>query len=128
MIQKFLHFANPKVEIDLYTVYKDFLISHVEGDLTTVILKGVSEFYNIPASIIESKTKKREVVMARYNFYKLSKTHTKNSLKSIGLHCGGRDHSTVIHAIQTVNDIMETDTSFRNAVNELKKKFKMRSY
>jgi chromosomal replication initiator protein len=34
----------------------------------------------------------------------------------------------VIHAIQTVNDIMETDTSFRNAVNELKKKFKMRSY
>jgi chromosomal replication initiator protein len=27
-----------------------------------------------------------------------------------------------------VNDIMETDSSFRNAVNELKKKFKMRSY
>jgi chromosomal replication initiator protein len=33
-----------------------------------------------------------------------------------------------IVAIQTVNDMMETDTSFRNAVNELKKKFKMRSY
>ena len=61
----------------------------------------------------------RQIAMA------LSRELTGNSYPEIGLAFDGRDHSTVIHAIQTVNDIMETDTSFRNAVNELKKKFKM---
>ena len=92
------------------------------------IQKTVADYYSIQVDELKDKTRKKEIVIARQVSMYFCKDFTNHSLKSIGYHFGGRDHSTVIHAIQTVNDIMETDTSFRNAVNELKKKFKMRSY
>jgi chromosomal replication initiator protein len=48
-------------------------------------------------------------------------------LKSIGYHFGGRDHSTVIHAVQTVNDLMDVDSSFKTNIEELRKKLKMKA-
>ena len=51
----------------------------------------------------------------------------KYSLKSIGNHFGGRDHSTVIHAVQSVNDMIDTDNIFRNSIQDLKKKFQIKS-
>src|SRR5690606_14468258 len=39
---------------------------------------------------------------------------------------GGRDHSTVIHALESVEDMMKTDMNFRASVEELGKKLKMR--
>jgi chromosomal replication initiator protein len=52
---------------------------------------------------------------------------TQNSLKTIGLHFGGRDHSTVIHANNTVEDQMETNEQFRNTVEEIGRKLDLRS-
>jgi chromosomal replication initiator protein len=48
------------------------------------------------------KTRKQEVVIARQVAMYLAKELTNCSLKTIGLNFGGRDHSTVIHAYQTV--------------------------
>ena len=48
-----------------------------------------------------------------------------NSLKSIGFHFGGRDHSTVIHAVQSVNDMIDTDSIFRNNIKEINKRISM---
>ena len=56
-----------------------------------------------------------------------SKQLTQHSLKTIGLHFGGRDHSTVIHANNTVEDQMETDAQFRAMVNEIGRKIELRS-
>jgi chromosomal replication initiator protein len=44
----------------------------------------------------------------------------------IGENFGGRDHSTVIHALESVEDMMKTDANFKNSVDELTKKFKTR--
>ncbi|MEX0884396.1 MAG: helix-turn-helix domain-containing protein, partial [Cyclobacteriaceae bacterium] len=74
------------------------------------------------------KTRKKEIVIARQVAMYFSKEFTNHSLKSIGYHFGGRDHSTVIHAVQSVNDLMETDSVFKNAVLEQKKQFRIRSY
>jgi chromosomal replication initiator protein len=49
---------------------------------------------------------------------------TDKSLKNIGEVFGGRDHSTVIYSIKTVQDLMETDTFFKETVLELEKKIK----
>ena len=62
------------------------------------------------------KTRKREIVQARQITMYLAKAFTKNSLKTIGEHFGGRDHTTVIHSCQTVKDLMDTDTVFRENV------------
>ena len=45
-----------------------------------------------------------------------------NSLKSIGFHFGGRDHNTVIHSVQAVNDMIDTDIIFKKNINEINKR------
>ena len=110
------------------SVIKNF-IKDIETEVgIDFIQKAVADYYSIQVDELKDKTRKKEIVIARQVAMYFCKDFTNHSLKSIGYHFGGRDHSTVIHAMQTVNDIMETDSSFRNAVNELKKKFKMRSY
>ncbi|REG84482.1 chromosomal replication initiator protein DnaA [Algoriphagus antarcticus] len=131
LISLIAHASLNRVEISLElgkTVMKN-IIKDIETEVgVDFIQKSVSEFYGIALDDLKAKTRKKEIVTARQVAMYFCKEFTNHSLKSIGYHFGGRDHSTVIHAVQTVNDIMETDSSFRNAVLELKKKFKMRSY
>lgn len=131
LISLIAHASLNRVEISLElakTVIKNF-IKDIETEVgIDFIQKSVSEYYGIHSDELKAKTRKKEIVIARQMAMYFSKEFTNHSLKSIGYHFGGRDHSTVIHAVQTVNDMIETDSSFRNAVNELKKKFKMRSY
>jgi len=131
LISLIAHASLSRVEISLElakTVMKN-IIKDIETEVgIDYIQKTVSEYYGIALDDLKAKTRKKEIVVARQVSMYFSKEFTNHSLKSIGYHFGGRDHSTVIHAVQTVNDLMETDSSFRNAVNELKKKFKMRSY
>ncbi|MBM3403872.1 MAG: chromosomal replication initiator protein DnaA [Bacteroidetes bacterium] len=88
------------------------------------IQKVVCDFFNLPVDSIQSKTRKREIVQARQLSMYFSKKHTKASLASIGLHCGHKDHSTVLHACRTVNNLIETDKQFRVFVEEIDKKIK----
>ncbi|MDG1278753.1 MAG: chromosomal replication initiator protein DnaA [Algoriphagus sp.] len=131
LISLIAHASLNRVEISLElakTVMKN-IIKDIETEVgIDFIQKSVAEYYGIAIEDLKAKTRKKEIVVARQVSMYFCKEFTNHSLKSIGYHFGGRDHSTVIHAITTVNDIMETDSSFRNAVNELKKKFKMRSY
>lgn len=131
LISLIAHASLNRVEIslELAKMVMKNIIKDIETEVgIDFIQKSVSEYYSIPLEDLKAKTRKKEIVAARQVAMYFAKEFTNQSLKSIGYHFGGRDHSTVIHAIQTVNDLMETDTSFRNAVNELKKKFKMRSY
>ena len=85
----------------------------------------VCEYFTIGVDLVKSKTRKREIVQARQISMYFAKDLTKASLKTIGMHFGGRDHSTVIHACQTVNDLMETDKKFKSDVEELTKRIKI---
>jgi len=91
------------------------------------IQKTVSEFFKISVDELKDKTRKKEIVMARQMAMYFSKEYTNLSLKTIGYHFGGRDHSTVIHAVQTVNDLYDTEASFKKSVDELRKKLKLKT-
>ena len=82
----------------------------------------VCDYFDLPIELMKSKTRKREVVQARQIAMYFSKSMTKSSLANIGLHCGGKDHATVLHACRTVNNLMDTDKRFRAYVDELEKK------
>lgn len=131
LISLIAHASLNRVEISLElakTVMKN-IIKDIETEVgIDFIQKTVSEYYGINLEDLKAKTRKKEIVTARQVAMYFSKEFTNHSLKSIGYHFGGRDHSTVIHAVQNVNDYMENDVPYRNSVNELKKKFKMRSY
>jgi chromosomal replication initiator protein len=88
------------------------------------IQKLVCEYFEVPVDMVKSKVRKREIVQARQISMYLAKAHTKSSLKSIGAFFGGRDHSTVIYACQTVEDLIETDKKFKTYVSDIMKKLK----
>jgi len=89
------------------------------------IQKVVCDYFNIAVDMINSKTRKREIVQARQLAMFFSKRMTKASLASIGLHCGNKDHATVLHACRTVNNLIDTDKQFKAYVDELEKKIKL---
>ena len=89
------------------------------------IQKIVCDYFSIEMDLINSKTRKREIVQARQLAMYFSKKMTKSSLATIGLHCGNKDHATVLHACRTVNNLIETDKQFKVYVDELEKKIKI---
>ena len=89
------------------------------------IQRVVCGHVGIPGDLIQAKTRKQEVVSARQIAMYLAKELTNSSLKTIGLHFGGRDHSTVIHSYQTVEDQSRNDETFRNTVMQIRKKIEI---
>jgi len=88
------------------------------------IQKIVCDYFSIQVDALNSKTRKRDIVQARQLSMYFSKKHTKASLATIGLHCGNKDHATVLHACRTVTNLIETDKQFRLYVEELEKRIK----
>lgn len=87
----------------------------------------VCDYFSIDTNKVREKTRKQEIVEARQIAMYLSKHFTDSSLKTIGLHFGGRDHSTVIHAISTVEERMQTSSKHERMVNELQQKIEVAS-
>lgn len=87
------------------------------------IVTCVEEHFGITMDILCSPTRKREICYARQVLMYLLTQKTNLALKTIGDMFGGRDHTTVIHAKHTLNDLMETDETIRNEINELLSKF-----
>ena len=84
----------------------------------------VCESLKIDENKIRDKTRKKEIVFARQIAMFLSKDLTKSSLKTIGLHFGGRDHSTVIHACTSVEENMSKDLYIKELIENLRNKIK----
>jgi chromosomal replication initiator protein len=85
----------------------------------------VAEYYDIPVDLLRAKTRKQEIVIARQTAMYLAKELTNSSLKTIGLHFGGRDHSTVIHACQAVEEYAKNDAAFRQHLDRVRKRIEM---
>ncbi len=126
MAQSALH----KRELDLNLakeVLRD-LIKDTRINLTIEEIQRITcEYFQIPEDLVRAKTRKREVVQARQIAMYFSKMLTQHTLKAIGLHFGGRDHSTVIHAHQSVEDQMETDPKFYDMIEEVRHRIELRS-
>ena len=89
------------------------------------ITKVVCDHLGIAENKIRDKTRKKEIVLARQIAMYLAKDLTLSSLKTIGLHFGGRDHSTVIHACNSIEDYKRKDPSFQNIVDEIRNKVEL---
>jgi len=116
------------IDIDLAKEVLRDLMQDSKVNLTIEeIQRIVCDYLDIPEDLVRAKTRKREVVRARQIAMYFSKDLTQHSLKTIGLHFGGRDHSTVIHANKTVEDQIETDDQFRSMVDEIGRKIELRA-
>ena len=113
------------IDVELAKSTLRHLIKDSEKEVTIdTIIESVTEHFKVRIPDLKGKSRLREIVLPRQIAMYLAKELTNLSLKSIGYHFGGRDHSTVIHAIQTVNDLMDTDKDISGAVNKLLKIFR----
>ena len=130
IISMIAHASLTNVEVDLElakTILKN-IVSHIDSEVgVDYIQKTVGEYFNISIDDMKAKTRKKEVVIARQVAMHFAKDYTNHSLKSIGYHFGGRDHSTVIYALQSVSDMIDTNSKFKYAMEELKKKIKLKT-
>jgi len=89
------------------------------------ITKIVCEYFNVDENKVREKNRKKEVVIARQVAMYLSKKLTNFSLKTIGLHFGGRDHSTVIHAFNNIDNLMAKDKKLKERVETLRNRIEL---
>ncbi len=118
-----------EVNLDLAREVVKVVVGAVRSPLTIeAIQRTVCEYFNIPEDLIRAKTRKQEIVNARQIAMYLAKELTNCSLKTIGLHFGGRDHSTVIHAYQSVEDQMHVDQKYGAHVQQIRRRLQHLSH
>jgi len=105
------------------TVLKDIVTSEEKEVNIDTIQDLVADYYDVTVADLKSKSRKKELVYPRQVAMYFAKEFTNLSLKSIGYHFGGRDHSTVIHAIQTISDLMEQEDAVKEAVQKIRSNF-----
>lgn len=114
------------VNLDLARDVVRMVVGDVRSPITIeTIQRTVCEYFNIPEDLIRAKTRKQEIVNARQIAMFLAKDLTNSSLKTIGLHFGGRDHSTVIHAYQSVEDQMRIDPKYQAHVLQIRRRLQV---
>ena len=109
-----------EVTVDLVKdVLKDLLRTNSRKITIDEIQKKVVEHYNIKLSDMHSPRRSRSVARPRKVAMYLAKSITTRSLPEIGRKFGGRDHTTVIHAIKTIEEIMVNDPSLAEDIELL---------
>ena len=115
-------FNRQEITLDLAQRLVDKIVTDPKSEITVgKIQEVVCNYFNISDEVFLSKTRKREIVQARQIAMYLSRNLTKTSLSSIGAQLGGKDHATVLHACNTVGDLMDTDRSFRGFVHDIER-------
>lgn len=100
-------------------VLKDSIRSKSKPVTIEQIQKEVASYFKISEEMLKSKKKTQEIVNARQVAMYLCRTLTSSSLKLIGINFGNRDHSTVIHACQQVQDNMKSSMDFKLQIDQL---------
>lgn len=115
-----------EIDINLAKEVIQKFVIQISKQVTVENIKTlVAEYFNMPVEKLQSKTRKRSIVIARQLSMFLAKKLTNNSLKAIGAKFGGRDHSTVIYSCNAVQDLIDTDVVFKDTVQDLEKKVTM---
>ena len=86
-----------------------------------LIIKVASDFYNIRVVDLKSGKKHKAIATARQAVMYMARQMTALSTIEIGQRLGGRDHSTVIHAVKKIEGLMETDHNVVRTMSELQR-------
>ncbi|MBP2100690.1 chromosomal replication initiator protein DnaA [Enterococcus rivorum] len=84
------------------------------------IQEEVAKYYHIQLKDLKGKKRVKSIVVPRQISMYLSREMTDNSLPKIGAEFGGKDHTTVIHAHEKIQQLLEKDPTMQKEVNEIK--------
>jgi len=110
------------------TVNIDFVNETLKDTISTqkikvitidLIQEVVAHQYSITISDLKAKTRAQNIAFPRQVAMYLSRSMTDTSLKKIGDAFGGRDHATVLHAIEKIDEMRSTDTKLDRFIKEM---------
>jgi len=91
------------------------------------ITNMVAQYFSVEVNkVLDRGRGTKEVAQARQVAMFMMKELTSSSLKTIGNRFGGRDHSTVVHAIKTIEKVMQKDELFKTSIDSILKKLSYR--
>ena len=90
------------------------------------IIRIVCEHFNVSESAVNSRSRKRDYVMARQVSMYLAQKYTKMPASRIGKLVGGRDHSTVIHSCSQVERRIMVDHKFSDEITSIENSFRLK--
>ena len=91
------------------------------------IVEKVCTHYNVTTAAVNSKSRKREYVVARQVTMYLAQKYTKMPASRIGKLVGNRDHSTVIHSCSKVEERLNIDHEFSDEIMSIENSFKLKA-
>ncbi len=103
-------------------VLKDILPNRARNMTVEAIQKLVAEHYNLKISDLKSPRRLKVITVPRQIAMFLCRKHVKSSFPELGMKFGGKDHSTVVHAVQKIEKLLQKDLSLRNEVQNLEKR------
>ena len=90
------------------------------------ILEKVCQHYHVAPEDVSGKSRKRDFVVARQVSMYLAQKHTKMPASRIGKLIAGRDHSTVLHSCEKVEERMKVDRQFQDEIISIENSFKLK--
>ncbi|MBP7330743.1 MAG: chromosomal replication initiator protein DnaA [Firmicutes bacterium] len=107
---------NPEMAAE---VLKDIMPNRPRPITIQLIQEVVADFYNLKVEDFKSKKRNRSISFPRQIAMYLSRELTDASLPQVGNFFGGRDHTTVIHAYDRINDELKENSIFQDTIKDL---------
>ena len=118
------HLENRTITLELAEeALKDIISPEIEREITPeLIISTVAEHFNILYSDIVSSKRSSDIVVPRQIVMYLCRNDIDLPLKSIANYIGKRDHSTIIHGVNKIEDELKTSEQMRNTIEVIRKK------
>lgn len=102
---------------------KDYITKnpYITNDIVS-IQKAVADYYKITVEVLKGKRRSANIAYPRMVAMYLCRMLTDQSFPRIGLEFGGRDHSTVIHAVDKIEKDLKENSQLKEIINEIKSK------
>jgi len=118
---------NIGIELDMAKdVLKDMIVEEEKKITIELIQKKVAEYFDIRVSDMRVKKRSKIIAYPRQIAMYLARELTSHSLPEIGERFGGRDHTTVLHAFEKIQDEAKSNSTIKGLLNKLV--FEIRNY
>jgi chromosomal replication initiator protein len=98
------------------------IVGKAEEVSIPAIASAVARYFRMRLSDVRSSSRKQHLVRARSLSMLLARRLTSQSMQQIGSYFGGRDHTTVLHAIRKTESMLQQDADLRRAADEVSEK------
>ena len=115
---------NVSITLDLARAALGESLPRASGEIAIqTIIDAVTDYYGVRLADLQSKRRQRSIAQPRQVCMFLARKYTRHSLEEIGGYFGGRDHTTVMHAVKIVETRRQQDNEFDIVVRSLEHLF-----